>query len=406
RAPIALAPLRWNLVKLGRKWDAKISTFMAQATKQKSDLIKSHRHTMSKHNKKSRQSFEKAKEATPINKRLEMMQKSYENLTFAKQTNRAESLKRRLDPMVNSFYKKELAGHITMSRKETTRLKGAMEGERAKLDVKLDHQVDFAKRLLDCRASVNALGPNDETPLHLASGWGTKETVGLLLQCGADKTMKYLGKTPLTIAKENMREDIAKLLAGWMRVGLGYKRMAELSEPPPKDYSEEADAKVATQLRALDMKINLSGRFHAGLVHSYAKLVKMYRESDPPRWEEALEGGKRIVEIRRHALQTVQGGGGGGEEEGVSLAAAMNNLGELSHAASDYPSARRYLSAALESMTSLRGHSHQSTAPVLLNYANHLLESGDYEESRPLLMRYCEYQRELHTHEVRVWGVC
>jgi len=61
RAPIALAPLRWNLVKLGRTWDAKISTFMAQATKQKSELLKSHRTEMSKHNKKSKQAFEKVR---------------------------------------------------------------------------------------------------------------------------------------------------------------------------------------------------------------------------------------------------------------------------------------------------------------------------------------------------------
>jgi tetratricopeptide (TPR) repeat protein len=260
-------------------------------------------------------------------------------------------------------------------------------------------QVEFARRLLEAKADVNALGPSDETPLHLASGWGTKETVGLLLQCGADKTMKYLGKTPLTIAKENMREDIAKLLAGWMRVGLGYKKMAELSEPPPKDYSEESDNRIATQLRALDMKIALSGRFHIGLVHSYAKLAKLYREGSPPRWEEAIESGKRIVEIRRHALQSV-GEGGDGVEENVMLAAAMNNLGELCHAAEDYPNAKRYLSAALETMTNLRGADHQSTLPVLLNYANHLLESGAYDDARPLLTRYCETQRKLHTHEV------
>ena len=36
--------------------------------------------------------------------------------------------------------------------------------------------VKFAERLLhECKANVNALGPNNETSLHLAAGWGTKE---------------------------------------------------------------------------------------------------------------------------------------------------------------------------------------------------------------------------------------
>jgi hypothetical protein len=160
-------------VKLGRKWDAKISTFMAQATQQKSDLIKAHRQKMSKHNKKSKQAFEKAKEATPINKRLAMMQKSYENLMFAKQTNRAESLKRRLDPMVSSFYKKELATHISAARKETTRLKGTMEGERAKLDVELEHQVKrmMADKDADLKFArrKNARSSDDPFSLHFAA---------------------------------------------------------------------------------------------------------------------------------------------------------------------------------------------------------------------------------------------
>lgn len=45
-----------------------------------------------------------------------MMQKSYVNLKNAKQEQRAESLKRRLDPMVKSFYRSELSEHITKVR--------------------------------------------------------------------------------------------------------------------------------------------------------------------------------------------------------------------------------------------------------------------------------------------------
>ena len=257
---------------------------------------------------------------------------------------------------------------------------------------------------------MNALGPNDETPLHLASGWGTREMVGLLLQCGADKKMKYLEKTPYDIAKENMRQDIAKLLGGWMPIGLGYKKMAELSEPPPKDYSEEPSPKIASQLRALDMKIGLNGRFHEGLIHSYTKLLTLYRDSSPPRYEEAIDSGKRVVEIRKHLLQSLDGvdlssaspprSSNPSEDASISLASAMNNLGEVCHSAQDYPLASRYLSAALDSMSNLRGPSHPSTMPVLLNYANHLLEAGPYHDSLPLLLRYLSYQRDLHTHEM------
>jgi len=114
-----------------------------------------------------------AKDATPINKRLLMMEMSYENLVFAKQTNRAESLKRRLDPMVSSFYRKELATHIASARQDTHKLKGKMEGERARLDVDLDHQV---KRMMAEKDSElkflrrkNMRSSDDPFSLHFAA---------------------------------------------------------------------------------------------------------------------------------------------------------------------------------------------------------------------------------------------
>ena len=82
----ALAPLRWNLVKAGRTWDSKISTLSAVQSTVKGDLIKSQRQALVSHNKKTKLAFEKAKSAVPMNKRLAMMEKSYENLRFAKQT--------------------------------------------------------------------------------------------------------------------------------------------------------------------------------------------------------------------------------------------------------------------------------------------------------------------------------
>ena len=161
--------------------------------------------------------------------------------------------------------------------------------------------VEFAKVLMSHNADVNALGPNDETPLHLAAGWGTKEMVGLLLGIGADKSMEFNGKTAEVIARDNMRTDIAKLLERWMPVGLGYAAMKKMSEPPEKDFSQEPNVDLQRQLRALDMKINKSGRDHIGLVHSYTKLATLYRAEG--RFEDAVEALKRVVELRQKDLE-------------------------------------------------------------------------------------------------------
>ena len=115
---VALAPLRWNLVRLGRTWDDKISTLVAKGTREKSEMLKSQNLTVARHKTSAKKSFEAAKAAVPLNKRLEMMQRSYENLRRAGQNERAGALKRRLDPMVKSFYRKELNTHIAEARKE------------------------------------------------------------------------------------------------------------------------------------------------------------------------------------------------------------------------------------------------------------------------------------------------
>lgn len=81
--------MRWNLVKLRRTWDTKISSFVAKSNTQKADLMAVHKQKMLKRQKHVRQSYEKAKEAVPLNKRLVQMAKSYENLRHANQMNRA-----------------------------------------------------------------------------------------------------------------------------------------------------------------------------------------------------------------------------------------------------------------------------------------------------------------------------
>ncbi|GMH61338.1 hypothetical protein TL16_g03234 [Triparma laevis f. inornata] len=487
KTPVALAPLRWNLVRLTRQWDTKIQSLVAQSTRKKSEMIKNHRQLIVKHGKNKKKAFENEKAKMPLNKRLEMMQKSYVNLKNAKQEHRAESLKRRLDPMVKSFYRSELSEHITKARNSTSSLKNELQSQQASLNVEVQKaiskmkaekdtdlkgvrrnnkrssddpfslhfaaihgemtrlevlmerkaiamnidkrdpdsgwtalhfaarsgHVEFANVLISHNADVNALGPNNETPLHLAAGWGTKEMVGLLLGIGGDKSMEWNGKTAEVISRDNMRTDIAKVLERWMPVGLGYATMRQMSEPPEKDFVEEPNIDLQRQLRALDMKINKNGRDYIGLVHSYAKLANLYRAEG--RFEDAVESLKRVVELRQKDLANFV------EEPGsplpapsviipnlevspkftkeVAVAEAMNNLGELSHEQGDYESAQRYFTVSLETMERLHGKDTPATIPVLKNLACHYLDSNKLNDSYVLLLRYLKFQKKKYTAE-------
>ena len=64
-------------------------------------------------------------------------------------------------------------------------------------------QVEFARRLLEAKADVNALGPSDETPLHLAVSQNLRSMVFMLLNYGADCNIKskYMA-TPLHYVKK------------------------------------------------------------------------------------------------------------------------------------------------------------------------------------------------------------
>ena len=148
-------------------------------------MIKDHKRQLQKHSKAARAAFEKAKAETPLHKRLVMMEKSYENLRFAKQTARADSLKKRLDPMVEGFYKKELGKHLARARSESAAVKGRLATERAALDVaqgkeltKLraakDKDVKFQKRSNE-RSSDEPFG------LHYAAMHGEVERLDALV---------------------------------------------------------------------------------------------------------------------------------------------------------------------------------------------------------------------------------
>ena len=296
---MALAPLRWNLVSLGQKFDQHIATEIASLEREEHDLRTKNARQMKAFEKSRKADYEKAKKTVTLHKRLKQMQESYENLSMTRQSSRADSLKRRLDPMLKSFYRKELTDHIEKGRAKHKALVGRMRTAEAELAVANEHRVRslqsqkdsemkimrrknkkssngpftihyaasngemdrlevmlsrdkvrqdidardpdsgwtalhfasrgghkaFGERLLEEKAHVNALGPDDETPLHLAAGWGTKAMVGLLLQEGADKTMvDKRGRTALDLARLNRREEIAHFLDRWMAVGLTYEQ--------------------------------------------------------------------------------------------------------------------------------------------------------------------------------------
>lgn len=82
------------------------------------------------------------------------------------------------------------------------------------------HSLLLTRLLIDAGARLNARTNDGYTPLHLAAGSGTIETVQLLLAHGADPNARAWGaedgddcaKTPLACAQEWARHDIADAL--------------------------------------------------------------------------------------------------------------------------------------------------------------------------------------------------
>lgn len=81
--------------------------------------------------------------------------------------------------------------------------------------------VPIVRELLDKSAYIDAESPNGTTPLMMAAMYGTPEVVKILLEAGADPTIKNgLGLTALDFAKtmERNKESatlISAFLAGW-----------------------------------------------------------------------------------------------------------------------------------------------------------------------------------------------
>jgi ankyrin repeat protein len=79
-------------------------------------------------------------------------------------------------------------------------------------------ELEIMALLLEEHAYIDAESPNKSTPLMMAAHYGTPEAVKLLLQEGADPTLRNeLGLTAIDFAQRGNRKDSAELIAAAIR---------------------------------------------------------------------------------------------------------------------------------------------------------------------------------------------
>ena len=78
--------------------------------------------------------------------------------------------------------------------------------------------LDIMQILLDEYAFIDAQSPNKTTPLMMAAKYGSTAAVKLLLEAGADPTMRNeLGLSAVDFALQSQRKDAAELIAAAIR---------------------------------------------------------------------------------------------------------------------------------------------------------------------------------------------
>jgi ankyrin repeat protein len=78
--------------------------------------------------------------------------------------------------------------------------------------------LDIMRMLLEAHAYIDAESPNGTTPLMMAAHYGTPQAVRLLLDEGADPTLKnQLGLSAIDFAQRANRADVTAAIAAAIR---------------------------------------------------------------------------------------------------------------------------------------------------------------------------------------------
>lgn len=112
-----------------------------------------------------------------------------------------------------------LKGHLDLARKLIARDADVNKPGWAPLHYAATNaHVPVMRLLLEHHAYIDAESPNGTTPLMMAAHYGSPEAVKLLLEAGADPTLKNkLGLTALDFAQRANRQDAAELIAAFVR---------------------------------------------------------------------------------------------------------------------------------------------------------------------------------------------
>ena len=103
-APIALAPLRWNLQKLERGHGARIGAMEEQHKHTMDTLAQQHKEEEKATRAKLRRLLAKEKEKIPLSKRLQGLHASEDNLRRLHRHAEADRVRRELQPMEDQFW--------------------------------------------------------------------------------------------------------------------------------------------------------------------------------------------------------------------------------------------------------------------------------------------------------------
>jgi hypothetical protein len=114
-----------------------------------------------------------------------------------------------------------LKGHVAMVKKLIARDADVNKtGWTALHYAATNGYVEIIRILLEQHAYIDAESPNGTTPLMMAAHYGSPSAVKVLLEAGADPTIKnQLGLTAIDFANRAGRQDSAELIAARVRSG-------------------------------------------------------------------------------------------------------------------------------------------------------------------------------------------